>query len=604
MPKAWGLAGVVFALSCAAASAQPVPSARVAILQADERSAREPRDLATIRGGVRSADGETARAAIRGLARLHRPALVADILPALKAALPEVRAEAANAIADSLCPPAVATSAAVDSASSSLKARLDVEAEANVRFALLEAIGRLPYQLEAQIARAEGVLTAYVQSDFVMDRLGVAKGLEALSRLAIAKGGPRSQSVAALRRLLDVPAPDPADLGESLAAITAGPDRTHEDARVRRLAFEALTALGAIDEVTIRHAAADGDPQVRRLALLATSAHPAFEGAQPIVARALEDPAAMVRGEAIAIAAASIGTDKGDAGCQAALDATHDQELTIVVHALDALGGCAAFPGVTAYLEQIVESRVEGASSRGWQRTVHAYDALVRVAPDGARALLPKIASSPAPQVRARAASAAGVLNEKEVLTTLTQDPDPIVQTAAHKALGAPGRAPQDPSAEPGAPASDIDPVEMRRLVSPRARVTIRDVGTLELALFTTETPATVLRFARLVNAGYFNDMVLMSRDPAAATLVAADNERAAGFNRLHKETALWPHVRGSVGLTLDGSGPRGAVLFVNLVDNPRYDHEVPVFAQVLNGIDLLDRLLPGDVIERIEIVP
>jgi hypothetical protein len=28
------------------------------------------------------------------------------------------------------------------------------------------------------------------------------------------------------------------------------------------------------------------------------------------------------------------------------------------------------------------------------------------------------------------------------------------------------------------------------------------------------------------------------------------------------------------------------------------------VFAQVLNGIDIVDRILEGDVIERIEIVP
>jgi cyclophilin family peptidyl-prolyl cis-trans isomerase len=43
---------------------------------------------------------------------------------------------------------------------------------------------------------------------------------------------------------------------------------------------------------------------------------------------------------------------------------------------------------------------------------------------------------------------------------------------------------------------------------------------------------------------------------------------------------------------------------FVNLVDNPRFDHEYTVFAQILNGIEVVDRILEGDVIERIEIVP
>jgi cyclophilin family peptidyl-prolyl cis-trans isomerase len=42
----------------------------------------------------------------------------------------------------------------------------------------------------------------------------------------------------------------------------------------------------------------------------------------------------------------------------------------------------------------------------------------------------------------------------------------------------------------------------------------------------------------------------------------------------------------------------------VDLVDNPRLDHQYTVFAQVLNGIEIVDQILEGDVIERIEIVP
>src|SRR5262249_56402188 len=67
-----------------------------------------------------------------------------------------------------------------------------------------------------------------------------------------------------------------------------------------------------------------------------------------------------------------------------------------------------------------------------------------------------------------------------------------------------------------GAPASgeipskvdnDLNADEFRRLASPRARITIRDVGVFELALFTAQAPATVLRFARLAEAGYYNGL-------------------------------------------------------------------------------------------------
>ena len=43
---------------------------------------------------------------------------------------------------------------------------------------------------------------------------------------------------------------------------------------------------------------------------------------------------------------------------------------------------------------------------------------------------------------------------------------------------------------------------------------------------------------------------------------------------------------------------------FVDLVDNPRFDHQYTVFAQILNGADVVDQLLEGDVIESISIVP
>ena len=45
------------------------------------------------------------------------------------------------------------------------------------------------------------------------------------------------------------------------------------------------------------------------------------------------------------------------------------------------------------------------------------------------------------------------------------------------------------------------------------------------------------------------------------------------------------------------------AQIFVDLVDNPRLDHEYTVFAQVLNGIEVVDQILEGDIIERIEIL-
>src|SRR5882762_9126006 len=73
-------------------------AARLAILQAEDRRAPTPRDLALIRSGAHSGDEQTVRVAVRALGRLQRPELIPEIAPALRHSIPEIRSEAANAI--------------------------------------------------------------------------------------------------------------------------------------------------------------------------------------------------------------------------------------------------------------------------------------------------------------------------------------------------------------------------------------------------------------------------------------------------------------------------------------------------------------------------
>src|SRR5262245_56286980 len=75
-----------------------VAQTRLALLQAEDRRAPTATDLATLRSGAHSPDPQTRRLAIRALGRLERASVIADIAPALKHELPEIRSEAANAI--------------------------------------------------------------------------------------------------------------------------------------------------------------------------------------------------------------------------------------------------------------------------------------------------------------------------------------------------------------------------------------------------------------------------------------------------------------------------------------------------------------------------
>ena len=101
-----------------------------------------------------------------------------------------------------------------------------------------------------------------------------------------------------------------------------------------------------------------------------------------------------------------------------------------------------------------------------------------------------------------------------------------------------------------------------------------------------------MLRFARLAESGYYNGLtfhrvvpnfVIQGGSPGA-------NEYVGDAAFMRDEVGTWPHVRGAVGISTRGHDTGDAQIFVDLVDNPRLDHQYTVFAQVLNGIDVVDR--------------
>ena len=66
-------------------------------------------------------------------------------------------------------------------------------------------------------------------------------------------------------------------------------------------------------------------------------------------------------------------------------------------------------------------------------------------------------------------------------------------------------------------------------------------------------------------------------------------NEYIGDATFMRDEVGQWPHVRGAVGISTRGRDTGDAQIFIDLVDNPRLDHEYTVFAQVLNGMDVVD---------------
>jgi cyclophilin family peptidyl-prolyl cis-trans isomerase len=168
-----------------------------------------------------------------------------------------------------------------------------------------------------------------------------------------------------------------------------------------------------------------------------------------------------------------------------------------------------------------------------------------------------------------------------------------------------------------GRPASDDRPPARHVELPPRAvalalgaDVRLRVVmapssggGSFVVRLRGDAAPMMAARILALARAGYYDgldwhrvehDFVIQGGSPGS-------NEYAGLKQYLRDELGAVPHLRGTVGMSTRGHDTGDAQWFVNLKDNRRLDRDYTVFGEVVRGIDVVDGVLEGDVIARIE---
>lgn len=145
---------------------------------------------------------------------------------------------------------------------------------------------------------------------------------------------------------------------------------------------------------------------------------------------------------------------------------------------------------------------------------------------------------------------------------------------------------------------------ELRQLPV-RARVEMARGGAFELELLPAEAPATVARFARLARAGYYDGLTFHRVVPNFVVQGGSPwaNEYAGAPRFQRDELGFARHERGAVGISTRGRDTGDAQIFIDLVDLPRLNHDYTVFARVVSGLDVVDRILEADVIQRVTIL-
>ena len=128
--------------------------------------------------------------------------------------------------------------------------------------------------------------------------------------------------------------------------------------------------------------------------------------------------------------------------------------------------------------------------------------------------------------------------------------------------------------------------------------------GSMELRLCATDAPLTVYNIVSLAQHGYFDgqrfhrvvpNFVVQGGDPRG------DGNGGPGF-AIRDELNRRRYGRGTLGMALSGPNTGGSQFFVTHSPQPHLDGGYTVFGQLVDGGDVLDRIIQGDRIVRVTV--
>ena len=128
--------------------------------------------------------------------------------------------------------------------------------------------------------------------------------------------------------------------------------------------------------------------------------------------------------------------------------------------------------------------------------------------------------------------------------------------------------------------------------------------GEVEMELFFDVAPLTVLNFIELAESGFYEGLVFHRVVPNF--VVQGGDPRGDGSGgppyMIRCEYSSEPYLRGTVGVATSGKDTGGSQFFITLSPQPHLEARYTVFGQVTAGMEIVDQIVRGDVIEKIVI--
>ena len=141
-----------------------------------------------------------------------------------------------------------------------------------------------------------------------------------------------------------------------------------------------------------------------------------------------------------------------------------------------------------------------------------------------------------------------------------------------------------------------------------RLRVVIADSsggGSFVVRLRGDVAPIMAARVLELARSHYYDGLTWQRVEPDFVIQGGSPrgNEYVGNPRFIRDELGTVPHVRGTVGMSTRGHDTGDAQWFVNLRDNLRLNSDYTIFGEVVQGIEVVDGILEGDVIARIDVI-
>ncbi|MEP6765737.1 MAG: peptidylprolyl isomerase, partial [Gemmatimonadaceae bacterium] len=199
-----------------------------------------------------------------------------------------------------------------------------------------------------------------------------------------------------------------------------------------------------------------------------------------------------------------------------------------------------------------------------------------------------------------------GDASAAEYLRPLLSDVDPAVAKLAATIISAKSGAKVDAKTTEYAIIPVPSATTIAALQGATATVVMKGLGTINLELYADDAPLTVAKFAELADKGSFNGLTfhrIVSNFVIQGGSPGADEYDGITRDFMRDEVGIRSHLRGTLGVSTRGHDTGDGQIFINLVDNFRLDHQYTVFARVTSGMDIVDRVQEGDVMESVKII-